>query len=151
MFLAVECLAISRATVPSPRNRPASVSTVARWGKCKFGSIKLCFSNFTQRHNKADCTNPQIDRPFTGICRICDKEGHRAADCPDKPAEICRTCGQEGHKRAECKAARKDVFMNVQEISSEDAWNALKAADKERDIDDAKKVGHSRLAHYKSS
>ena len=44
-------------------------------------------------HTKAECTN---ERVFTGTCRVCEKEGHMAKDCPEKPPQVCRNCGEEG-------------------------------------------------------
>ena len=44
-------------------------------------------------HNKSDCPNPRV---FQGTCRVCEKEGHPASQCPDKPADKCRNCGEEG-------------------------------------------------------
>jgi len=50
-----------------------------------------------ESHNKVDCQNPRIERPFIGNCRVCEQEGHRAADCPQKAALICKACGSEGN------------------------------------------------------
>lgn len=47
-------------------------------------------------HNKADCPNPRVEREFTGTCHVCEKEGHMAKDCPDKPPQVCRNCHEEG-------------------------------------------------------
>jgi hypothetical protein len=58
-----------------------------------------CFNCGEVGHNKADCTNPKVDRPFTGDCRLCGKQGHPASACPDKPAVICRICLEEGKYR----------------------------------------------------
>lgn len=40
-----------------------------------------------------DCPPPE---PFAGECRSCGKEGHRSAECPDKPPMICNNCKEEG-------------------------------------------------------
>ncbi|KAF8464239.1 hypothetical protein BDZ91DRAFT_795770 [Kalaharituber pfeilii] len=45
---------------------------------------------------------PKQGGGFRGTCRICDQEGHRAAECPSKPSRACRICQQEGHFAAEC-------------------------------------------------
>ena len=80
-----------------------------------------------------------MDQPFTGTCRICEKEGHRASDCPDKPAIVCRLCNQEGHRAAECTAGRFDfVPPGTPVIDSAVAWAAMQAADKEKDLDEFK-------------
>ena len=47
----------------------------------------------TKRHTKAECPNPRV---FKGACRVCNKEGHPASECPDKPPEVCRNCQKEG-------------------------------------------------------
>lgn len=47
-------------------------------------------------HNKAECPNPKVDRPFKGTCRLCNEEGHRAGDCPQKPPSVCKNCLKEG-------------------------------------------------------
>ncbi len=69
-------------------------STVATQGKHHnilnpFASIYLHPS-----HMKADCPEPA--KGFTGTCHHCNQEGHRAAECPEKPAEVCMNCKEEG-------------------------------------------------------
>lgn len=91
-------------------------------------------------HNKADCTNERAERPFTGTCRHCEQEGHRAAECPDKPADTCRICGKEGHKAIACEELRTDLFKDAIEMSADDAWSKMKAADAAKDLDDFKDV-----------
>lgn len=44
-------------------------------------------------HAKSDCTNPRV---FTGTCRRCEKQGHPASECPDKPPVKCFNCKEEG-------------------------------------------------------
>lgn len=46
-------------------------------------------------HNKVDCPNPRV---FSGECRVCNKEGHMAKDCPEKPPQVCKNCQEEGKK-----------------------------------------------------
>lgn len=36
------------------------------------------------------------------VCRACNKDGHMARDCPDKPPMQCNHCNQEGHMAREC-------------------------------------------------
>jgi hypothetical protein len=36
------------------------------------------------------------------ICRHCEKAGHMAKDCPEKPPAKCRRCGEDGHMVKEC-------------------------------------------------
>jgi len=81
-----------------------------------------------------------VARPFTGTCRLCGVEGHPAAECPDKGPTICQNCLQEGHKATECEAARVIDTSGVPEMESAAAWNMLKAASDEKDIDDFKAV-----------
>lgn len=89
------------------------------------------------RHNKADCTNPRVERPFTGTCRICNQEGHPARECPQKPPTVCKNCREEGHVTSECKNPRKLDF-GVPKMNDEEAWELLKKADTERDLDEFK-------------
>jgi hypothetical protein len=47
----------------------------------------------------------------------------------------------KGHKAMECKSVRKDVFRtDLPEMTADAAWEAMKAADNFRDIDDFKEV-----------
>lgn len=108
-------------------------------------------------HSKAECPNPRV---FKGTCRICDKEGHPAAECPDRAPDVCRNCKQEGmslsflpavgmsidfanwyffetgHKTLDCKENRKLDRSQVADKSPEEAWADMKKASDERDIDD---------------
>lgn len=97
-------------------------------------------------HNKAGCTNKRIEHPFTGTCRHCEKEGHRVAECPDKPPKTCRICGKEGHKAITCEELRTDVFKDAQEMPADEAWAKMKEADAAKDLDDFKDVGCSSLS-----
>ena len=56
----------------------------------------MCYNCNEPGHNSADCTNPRVEREFTGECRGCGKSGHRAADCPDKGPDMCKICRKEG-------------------------------------------------------
>ena len=47
-------------------------------------------------HSKAECTNPKVERAFTGECRLCHESGHRSSDCPSKPPPKCKNCLEEG-------------------------------------------------------
>ena len=89
------------------------------------------------RHNKAECPNPRI---FKGTCRICDEEGHPAAQCPSKPPDVCRNCDEEGHIAKDCTNNRKLDRSDVEDKAPDDAWAAMKKADDERDMDDFKEV-----------
>ena len=97
-------------------------------------------------HNKADCPNPRVEREFTGNCRVCNEVGHRAAECPQKPPSKCKICDQEGHIGKECTVNR--VFSIRPELKDRDttlldqqnAWEAVEAADKDKDVEDIRMV-----------
>lgn len=46
----------------------------------------------------------------------------------------------KGHRAAECKANRVVDMSNIPNKSPEEAWNLLKAADAEGDLDDFREV-----------
>lgn len=70
------------------------VSTAARKGEFSCHRDDLVIqSSFWTSHSKAECTEPRV---FKGTCRICNNEGHPAALCPDKPADVCKNCKKEG-------------------------------------------------------
>ncbi|KAK5120696.1 hypothetical protein LTR85_006054 [Meristemomyces frigidus] len=102
-----------------------------------------CYNCGEMGHNKADCPNPAVEREFTGACHFCSQTGHRASECPEKPAETCKVCKQEGHVASDCSVNR--MFANfadlgIKDMSAEDAWKELEAADKDKDVDDIKKA-----------
>lgn len=106
----------------------------------------LCYNCNEPGHNKSDCPNPAVEREFTGECRGCGKTGHRRADCPDRGCETCKACKQEGHVAADCEANRLFALHGVTaDLSPEDAWEALKAADKQKDSVLIKNVSYSRV------
>ncbi|KAI9813656.1 MAG: hypothetical protein M1827_003727 [Pycnora praestabilis] len=96
-------------------------------------SSGACFNCGEAGHSKNECTNPRV---FTGTCRICSKEGHPASECPDKPTDICKNCGQEGHKALGCENNRVMDLSKIRVMEPDDAWNMLKVADAEHDLDD---------------
>lgn len=59
--------------------------------------LRIKYVDILLSHNKIECTKPRV---FKGACRICDKEGHPASECPDKPADVCKNCKQEGNIHA---------------------------------------------------
>ncbi|KUJ18422.1 uncharacterized protein LY89DRAFT_48531 [Mollisia scopiformis] len=97
-------------------------------------------ANTEPSHTKAECTNEAVAREFTGTCRLCDQQGHRAADCPSKPPTICRNCEQEGHEALTCENPRKINRDHVKDVSGEVAWEALRAAVLDHDLDDLKEA-----------
>ncbi|KAH8811849.1 hypothetical protein F5884DRAFT_292586 [Xylogone sp. PMI_703] len=99
---------------------------------------RACFNCGQEGHNKAECPNEAVPREFTGTCRICEQEGYRAADCPTAPPRLCKNCDQEGHTILECKNPRKIDRSDIEDVQPDAAWNELKAAAAEGDIDDVK-------------
>ena len=96
-YLAAVKKATSHANAPSlAKAVAASASTVAKLGKLFSFAPYYHITGTFSRHNKAECTNERVEREFTGTCHFCEKEGHRASNCPEKPAEICRNCKKEG-------------------------------------------------------
>jgi len=73
-----------------------------------------CFNCGQVGHNKADCTNERVERPFEGTCKLCDQQGHRAVDC---------------------KSRRIVNWSGVPEMDAEAAWIALIDAAKAKDLD----------------
>jgi len=94
-------------------------------------------------HNKAECPNEAAAREFTGTCRICEQQGHRAADCPNRPPEKCSNCLQEGHAALECKNPRKIDRSKLPELEPSVAWEKVKEAVAERDLDDVKEAAQA--------
>ncbi|KAI9826675.1 MAG: hypothetical protein M1819_007309 [Sarea resinae] len=92
-----------------------------------------CFNCGQPGHSKSECPNPRV---FKGTCRICEQEGHPASECPLKPADICSNCKQEGHKVLECKNNRVFDLSKIPDMDPDEAWEMLKKADAERDLDD---------------
>lgn len=91
---------------------------------------------------KSDCPNESgPNRPFTGTCRVCEQEGHRAADCPTRPPQICVGCGEEGHKAQYCPSATRKIDRSkVEDMAKTDALKAIKAGADDCDMTDVKKV-----------
>lgn len=48
-----------------------------------------------------------------------------------------------GHMAQECKNPHAFDWSGVQDLSPDDAWNALKKADDERDLDDFRQVKYN--------
>jgi hypothetical protein len=89
-------------------------------------------------HTKAECTNEAVAREFTGTCRVCEQQGHRAADCPNRPPEKCTNCFEEGHGAVECKNPRKIDRSKLPELEPNTAWDKIKDAAADRDLEDVK-------------
>ncbi|KAK2064734.1 hypothetical protein LY76DRAFT_23742 [Colletotrichum caudatum] len=39
-------------------------------------------------------------------CNCCGELGHKAGDCPNKPARTCHSCGSEDHINKDCPIPR---------------------------------------------
>jgi hypothetical protein len=96
------------------------------------GLTSECYNCGEVGHNKADCTNPRVERAFTGTCNLCSLEGHAARDCP---SATCKLCNKTGHKALDCKDRRVVDWTGVPEMSDGDAWTALIDAAKAKDLD----------------
>ncbi|KAJ3502136.1 hypothetical protein NM208_g16789 [Fusarium decemcellulare] len=94
-----------------------------------------CFGCGETGHRRAECPNPS-----EMTCRYCKQPGHMLKDCPDKPPMVCENCGEEGHMRKNCENARKINRDHIADMSQDEAWDKLKQAVVERDMDDAKEA-----------
>ncbi|KAL7801179.1 hypothetical protein V8C43DRAFT_273502 [Trichoderma afarasin] len=99
-----------------------------------YGNDK-CFGCGQEGHRRAECPNAGEQ-----TCHYCKKEGHLRKDCPEAPPMACTNCGQEGHFRNSCENARKVNRDHVADTTPDAAWDKLKQAARERDVDDAKEA-----------
>lgn len=120
------------------------------------GDDRACYNCGETGHNKADCPKPRA--PPTGPCRRCNEEGHWSKECPNAPPMVCfdcgsaehlskecpdrscKNCGEKGHSSTDCKSARLVDRSAFPDMSTEDAWELIKKAVNERDIDDVKEA-----------
>ncbi|KAL2133008.1 hypothetical protein VTI74DRAFT_979 [Chaetomium olivicolor] len=119
------------------------------------GGDRACFNCGETGHNKADCPKPRVP---SGACRRCSEEGHWGKDCPNAPPMTCKecnspdhlikecpnrkckNCGESGHTISQCKGARKIDRDHLPDMNTEEAWELIQRAVKERDIDDVKEA-----------
>ncbi|KAI6752749.1 hypothetical protein HG530_013501 [Fusarium avenaceum] len=99
------------------------------------GGDDKCFGCGETGHRRAECPSAE-----EMTCRYCKNPGHMVKDCPDKPPMICANCGEEGHMRKNCENARKVNRDNVADIPAEAAWEKIKQATVEKDLDDVKEA-----------
>lgn len=81
----------------------------------QFATIVLtrCFHCQQLGHTKASCTNEEAPRAGkTAGCSICNDEGHKVLDCPDR---ICNQCGEKGHFRSSCPQKKSVICANCGE------------------------------------
>jgi hypothetical protein len=129
--------ATTKPTAPSLA-RWAHASTVAKKGESIPSVLySTLLIDFDTSHSKADCPNPRV---FKGTCRICEKEGHPAVDCPERPPDVCKNCLGQGHKTMECTENRKFDLNFVADMLPQEGWAAMKKASDERDLDDFREV-----------
>ncbi|KAF3940617.1 hypothetical protein ABW19_dt0209943 [Dactylella cylindrospora] len=107
-----------------------------------------CTSCGEKGHSAGSCPTPKCSICKTDghiafncpdkVCLFCSEKGHISRDCEKKAALPCRNCDEVGHRASECKNRRK-IFESVIESASEGqieaAWNALKKANDEKDLD----------------
>ncbi|KAF2743756.1 hypothetical protein M011DRAFT_210519 [Sporormia fimetaria CBS 119925] len=91
-----------------------------------------CFNCGEVGHNKADCTNAKVDRPFDGTCNLCSEQGHSARNCPQ---QVCRLCKQTGHKASECENRRAVDWKGIPELEAEEAWKNVIDSAAAKDLD----------------
>ncbi|KAF2139286.1 uncharacterized protein K452DRAFT_74849 [Aplosporella prunicola CBS 121167] len=127
---------------PEPKKMTGECFNCGEVGYVTQATVARPQTNLSNSHNKADCTNPKVDRPFTGECRICKETGHPAAECPQKPPVVCKNCKQEGHQATECKENRAMDYSSIPDKTDEEAWEDLKKADENKDLDDFREVRH---------
>lgn len=65
---------------------------------------------------------------------------------PGKPPMICRNCKKEGHAIKDCKENRVMDLSDIPDEQPEIAWQQVLAADREKDLDDLRKV--RRIRHH---
>ncbi|EKJ77187.1 hypothetical protein NXS19_003837 [Fusarium pseudograminearum] len=99
------------------------------------GGDDKCFGCGEIGHRRAECPNPQ-----EMACRYCKKEGHMRKDCPEAPPMVCENCGEEGHFRKHCEKPRKINRDHIADVHPEVAWEKIKQAVADRDVDDAKEA-----------
>jgi hypothetical protein len=64
---------------------------------------------------------------------------HQVRDCPTTP-KVCKNCLQEGHGALECKNKKAVNNSNVADKTEAEAWDMLKDASNDKDLDDFKEA-----------
>lgn len=105
------------------------------FGQVNDASTNACYNCGQSGHRAAQYPDPREIN-----CRYCKQLGHMVKDCPSKPALVCDNCGQEGHVKNMCENARKINRDNIASLLPDIAWEKLRQAVLDRDMDDAKEA-----------
>ena len=81
------------------------------------------------------------------ICNNCKKEGWSSQLCCDKIELIWF----QGHKTLDCKDNRLLDWSKIADKTPDDAWEGMKVADADRDLDDLREVRQTTVSYILNS